>query len=189
VLAASSSPAYGRYLTAGIIFGAILAGRVVGRVAQGLEWRTVGRLVAAVGLAATACYGAGVALNLGAPAPVAHAVPLASWLEAHHLHDGVGDYWSASIVTVDSSGSVKVRPVFSPDARKLVGYNRNSTSDWYKESFRFVVYRLGTTWGNVNWQTAVRTFGPPSKAYIVAQSYQVMVWDRPLHVPPEPSFG
>ena len=115
------------------------------RQVQGLRWRTVGRLAAGVGLAATASYLAGVVINLDRPAPVSKAAVLASWLEEHDLHDGVGDYWSASIVTVESSGSVEVRPVFSPDDRRLVGYNRNSSTDWYKESFRFVVFRLGTT--------------------------------------------
>jgi hypothetical protein len=184
VLATSYNPSYGRYLTSGFIFGTILSGRVVGRVVQGVRWRTVGRVAAAVGLAATACYLAGVVINLDRPAPVSKAAALAGWLEAHDLHDGVGDYWSASIVTVESSGSVEVRPVFSPDDRRLVGYNRNSSRDWYNESFRFVVFRLGTTWGNVTWQTAIRTFGSPSRAYVVDGSYRVMVWTHSLHVPP-----
>ena len=43
----------------------------------------------------------------GRPDPVA---TLASFLEAHHLHEGIGDYWSAAITTVESGGKVVVRP-------------------------------------------------------------------------------
>lgn len=184
VLAASYNPAYGRYLTAGIIFGAILSGRVVGRVVQDFRWRKVARLAAALGLAATACYVADVAINLDTSAPVSKAAVLASWLESHDLHEGIGDYWSASIVTVESSGRVEVRPVFAPNDVRLFGFNRNSSQDWFNETFHFLVFRLGTPWGNVTYRTAVDTFGPPSRAYIVDASYQVMVWRQPLHVVP-----
>ena len=161
VLAASNNPAYGRYLTAGIIFGSILSGRVVGRLVQDLRWRSVGRLAAVVGLAAAACYAAGVGLNLATPAPPSRAAALARWLDLHDLHDGIGDYWASSIVTVESSGTVRVRPVFAPDGDQLVGYDRNSSLDWFNESFQFLVFRLGNTWGDVNWLTAVNTFGRP----------------------------
>ncbi len=184
VLAASNNPAYGRYLTAGIIFGSILAGRVVGRLAQDLKWRSVGRLAAVVGLAAAACYAAGVGLNLVTPAPPSRAAALARWLDLHDLHDGIGDYWASSIVTVESSGTVSVRPVFAPDGNQLVGYDRNSSLDWFNESFEFLVFRLGNTWGDVNWLTAVNTFGRPANTYVVAGAYRVMLWDKPLHVVP-----
>jgi hypothetical protein len=186
VLAISLNPGYGRYLTAGILFGTILAGRVVGRVSEDLHWVSVRRLAAGAGLAASACFAAGMAINLDLPVPVSKAALLATWLESHGLHDGIGSYWAASIVTVESSGRVEVRPVVSPDGIRIVRYNRNSAAYWYTKPFQFLVFNLGTPpWGNVTWQTAVNTFGRPSKSYIVEDTYRVMVWSSPVHVLPQ----
>jgi hypothetical protein len=184
VLAASSDPGYGRYLTAGIIFGAILAGRLLGRLSQTLTWGAAGRVAAAVGLAATCCYAAGVAINLDRAEPISSTAELAGWLDAHHLHNGIGVYWAASIVTVESRGSVRVRPVVSPDGLRIVRYNRNSSASWYNKPFQFLVLDLGTPWANVSWQTAVNTFGTPSRSYVVAGAYRVVLWNRPIHVSP-----
>lgn len=182
VLAASPDPEYARYLTPGIIFGAILASRVVGRVAEGLTWGALGRAAAAVGLAASCCYAAGAAINLDQSAPQSSAATLGSWLEAHDLHDGIGAYWSSSIVTVESSGRVEVRPVVARNGHDLVRYDRNSAGYWYTEPFNFLVFNLQAPWGDVSWQTAVTTFGPPSRSYTVAGTYRVMVWDRTLRI-------
>ena len=189
VLAASPDPEYARYLTPGVIFGAVLAGRVVGRVAEDFEWRGLGRAAAAIGLAATCCYAAGVAVNLDRPAPVASAVPLASWLESHHLRHGVGAYWSASVVTVESSGRVEVRPVVSPNGRVLIRYDRNSASSWYTRPFHFLVFNLTAPWGDVNWKTGIATFGQPTRAYTVDGIYRVMVWNKAIRISPNVPGG
>ncbi|MGO9559991.1 MAG: hypothetical protein ACLPQS_12135 [Acidimicrobiales bacterium] len=183
ILAASPDPEYARYLTPGIIFGAILSGRVVGRLAEDLSWGVLGRAAAAIGLAASCCYIAGAAINLDQSAPQSSAATLGSWLEAHDLHDGIGAYWSSSIVTVESSGRVEIRPVVARNGHDLVRYDRNSAAYWYTEPFNFLVFDIQAPWGDVSWQTAVTTFGPPSSAFTVAGTYRVMVWDRTLHVP------
>ncbi|MHB1986593.1 MAG: hypothetical protein ACYCSF_01200 [Acidimicrobiales bacterium] len=183
ILASAPDPTYARYLTPGIIFGTILAGRVLGRVAQDFEWVSLGRVAAGVALAATCCYAAGVAINLDQPAPVGSWTLLTSFLESHHLRHGIGAYWSASIVTVDSGGQVDVRPVLSPNNRQLVRYDSNSASYWYGEPFHFVVFNLAAPWGNVSWRTAVNTYGLPNKAYTVDRMYRVMVWNKRLVVP------
>jgi hypothetical protein len=184
VLALSLNVAYGRYLTAGIVFGAILSGRLVGRLVESSGGRVLGRLTAAVGMAVIACYISCVALNLDTRAPVSKAAQLGGFLRTHHLRYGIGDYWSASLTTVDSSGSVEVRPVFSPDDDRLIRYDREAAATWYSEPFRFLVYRLGTIWGNVDTQTAISTFGVPSRTYDVAGYYRVMVWDHTLQLSP-----
>jgi len=186
VLAESYNAGYARYLTAAIIFGAVLAGRVVGGTIQHLRWRPLSRVAAAVGVAAIACYAAGVAFNIDRPEPVARSISLAGFLESHHLENGIGPYWSASVVTVASGGRVEVRPVVSDDG-KLVRYHRCTAAFWYTKPFRFLVFNLRAPWGGVVWPTAVNTFGPPSKAYTVDETYRVMVWDRPITVPPQSS--
>jgi hypothetical protein len=63
-----------------------------------------------------------------------------------------------------------------------VRYDRNSAGYWYTEPFNFLVFNLQAPWGDVSWQTAVTTFGPPSRSYTVAGTYRVMVWDRTLRI-------
>lgn len=184
VLASAPDPTYARYLTGGIIFGTILAGRLVGRFVQNLRWKSVGIVAGVVGFAAASCFAAGVALNLDQPAPIAGTTTLANWLEAHHLHHGVGAYWDASIVTVESNDKVVVRPVVSPPGDpKLVRYLRNSAGYWYNEPFHFVVFDLAAPWGGVSSQTATNTFGQPEHSYTVNGMYEVMVWKKVLVLP------
>lgn len=180
--AVAPNPEYTRYLTAGVVFSAILAGRVVGRLATRIHSRAVGVAVAAVGLAVAACYGAVVGYNIDAPAPFAPTAAIGQWLLAHHLTHGMGSYWSASVVTVESRGKVKVRPVLGYDG-KLVRYDKESTGGWYgHRRFQFLLFQVGAPWGDVNSKSAVNTFGNPSVVYTVG-SYTVMVWPKGVVVP------
>jgi hypothetical protein len=188
ILAVTGDPQYGRYLTSGIIFGAVLAGRVAGRVAEQIPWRRLRLLGTAVGLGAIGCYAAGTAMTLTRPIPQASAAQLAGFLEAHHLHEGYGAYWSASITTVQSDGRVEVRPVLCVNGSDtIVRYLRNSEAAWYESppatDARFVVFQPGAPWGGVDLKTATHTFGPPGRVYVVAQTYEVLVWSHPLRLP------
>jgi hypothetical protein len=60
-----------------------------------------------------------------APAPLA---PVAAFLEAHHLSYGIGGYWEASVITVETGGAVTIRAV-TPAC--LQPYPWESKSDWY----------------------------------------------------------
>lgn len=185
LLATAPDPTYARYLAPGIIFATILAGREVARLADRPDWGLLGRLVAAAGLAVTCCFAAGVALDLEQPAPVSPSGALASFLEAHHLDRGVGAYWSASITTVASDGRVEVRPVFAPHGR-IVRWDRNSANYWYDRPFEFLVFEPSAPWGGVSATTAVATFGQPRFVYTVDSTYEVLVWAKPIRVPPGP---
>ena len=82
---------------------------------------------------------------------------LGQFLEAHHLDRGIGDYWSASITTVATSGSVAVRPVVRGPADHLVRYERQSTAAWYEgQSFQFLVYDTAQPWGACRWRQRER---------------------------------
>ncbi|MHB8290044.1 MAG: hypothetical protein ACYDEY_12555 [Acidimicrobiales bacterium] len=114
LLAIAPDMKYSRYLTGGVIFGTILAGRMVGRFVKALPatgWAI--RACIAVGMIAVTCFAAGLVVNISQPVPLQPASRLSSFLEAHGLTRGIGDYWSASIVTVVSHAQVKVRPVIS----------------------------------------------------------------------------
>lgn len=179
--AVAPDPEYTRYLTAAVIFSAILAGRIVGRLAQRIDSRAIAAGAATLALAVASCYAAVVGYNVSAPAPPSSATAIGQWLAAHHLTRGMGSYWSASIVTVESHGKVKVRPVLGYRGT-LVRYDKESTGQWYDHRFQFLVFQVGAPWGDVNSQSAVHTFGNPSVVYTVG-SYTVMVWPKGVVVP------
>jgi len=109
-------------------------------------------------------------------------VRLAAYLEQHHLTKGIGDYWSASIVTVESSDSVVVRPVVTNSSSyHVVRYTRLSSSAWYGGGFEFLVYNATAPWGGVDAQSALASFGPPQHVAAVGP-YHVLTWAHDLSV-------
>jgi hypothetical protein len=179
----SADQSYSRYLTGAVIFGAVLAGRFVTRFAV-VPWPSwVRRGCAVLGLAVVAAFGAGVGFNVSAAAPARPIEHLGRFLEAHHLDDGIGDYWSSSATTVATRQVVKVRPVDADDpSGHLERYQRQSADAWYTgQSFQFLVYDTSLPWGNVDAVSARATFGPVLHTYDVG-TYRVLVWNHPLAV-------
>jgi hypothetical protein len=188
VLTQGDIPSDARYLTAGVIFGSILAARLVARLTVRLldsrqavaRWATGLACVAAtaiVGVLAT-----GLVCNLTTTQPTRAYSQVGALLAAHGLHEGIGDYWSSSIVTVETNGGVCVRPVTLAADGRLVRYARESTSAWYLgQHFRFLVYNTLLPFGSVDETTAVATFGPAKRTYHVG-SIEVLVWAHPFTV-------
>ncbi|HET9070439.1 MAG TPA: hypothetical protein VFN60_00880 [Acidimicrobiales bacterium] len=185
LLALNTSPAYFRYVTATVVFATVLAGRVVARWwASGLparRWRWTAQLAAALTLGA---FVAGTGQQLAQAAPVNTEPALITFLEAHHLTVGVGDYWSAAITTVDSGGRVRVRPVVVDAHGHLEGYNKGPVRSWFHGvAFQFVVFRGGAGFGGVDLPHAEQTWGPPAHIYLVDHhAYTVLTWSHPIHV-------
>lgn len=193
------SPAYLRYLTASVVFAAVLAGRMVGRCCDGGRRLPVGQrwsssrrrgvrspaaVAAAVVAAAVvvAAFAAGSAVQAVQPASAQTAATLARFLEAHHLHSGVGDYWSASITTVESSGRVKVRPVVAAPDGRLAAYDKGAQRRWLAGvPVRFVVFTAPVGYAGVSAASATATWGPPARSYSVGV-YRVLVWSHSHHV-------
>jgi hypothetical protein len=183
VLTTSDDPGFLRYLTAAVIFGAVLAGRWVGRLAAAMPGSSSVRRVAAVAcLAAVALFAAAFGFTLSAPIPRQPVDQLDSFLEARQLNVGIGDYWSASIATVATNGAVTVRPVISTPRGRVVRYERQSAASWYaNQPFDFLVYDTARPWGGVDAVSARSTFGPVARTYAVGP-YRVLVWRHPLYV-------
>ncbi|MDA8297869.1 MAG: hypothetical protein M0004_15040 [Actinomycetota bacterium] len=181
--AASNNPEYTKYLTPGVAFAVVLGGRLVAQLAAGARARRRGAL--AVGLVASAlALVAGFAYDAAADVDPATqpAAALGSFLLAHHLRLGIGDYWSSSLVTVQTKGQVVVRPVALGYAGKLRRDDRQSADDWYQnQRFQFFVCDLARPWHGVNVATAEATFGKPASTYAVG-SYRVLVWDHRVAV-------
>jgi hypothetical protein len=175
-----SSPAYARYLNGALIFGALLGGRVITVAATGRSAKFVRSLAAGL-VVIVALFAGGVAFEVRGPRPVQSATQLANFLEAHHLGDGVGAYWSAAITTVESKGAVRVRPVIEHGMR-LVRYDKNSDSGWYAGvQFNYVVYDARAPWGGVSKESAIATWGRPSTVHVVGP-YRVLVYAHPFTV-------
>jgi hypothetical protein len=182
VLCPNDNGDYARYLTAAVIFAAVLAGSMVAHMMTFMRKRLALNVVLAVAVALTAVGVVGFHKELERPIAPQSAVALGSFLEAHDLTSGIGDYWSSSIVTVATDGKVAVRPVI-PDASKiLVRYGRQSATDWYANvRFTFLVFDPRRPWRNVNETTATATFGKPAQQFSVG-TYVVLVWPQGLHV-------
>ncbi|MGA8726339.1 MAG: hypothetical protein WB565_14995 [Acidimicrobiales bacterium] len=184
-LAISSDFNYDRYLTSAVIFACVLTARVVGRwVEHGRTGPWLRRAVAVFVVAAVS-FAAGdlvvVAAGRGATYPSQPVPELASFLAAHHLDLGVGDYWSSSITTATTNGAVTVRPVTENPQGKVVRYERQSDADWYAgTSFQFLVFDPLAP-GAVDKTGAITTFGAPAREYRVGP-YRVLVWNHPLTV-------
>jgi hypothetical protein len=189
-LTSSNDRAFMRYLTSAVIFGSILAGRWVGRLAttvEGAQLRRVSsaqfrRGVVVLSVLVVAAYGSAFGLSLTAPIPDRPYEQLGQFLESHQLVNGIGDYWSASIITVATDGAVTVRPVITTPKGVVVRYQRQSSVSWYAgQSFEFLVYNTALPWGGVQSATATATFGPVAHTYVVG-SYRVLVWSHRLSV-------
>lgn len=182
VLTPATNVSYARYLTAAVIFGSILAGRFVGRLVEWLAAGVPARLLAAAGVAVVACFAAGTGFNLAQPVASQPTVALGQYLLAHHLRLGVGDYWSSSIVTVETGSKVDIRPVTALPAGRVVSYTRNSSRAWYAgKSFQFLVYNPALPFGDVDATTARATFGAPAHTDAV-DGYFVLVWRHPIAI-------
>ena len=114
--------------------------------------------------------------------PSASAV--ADWLAARHLRYGLGGYWVANNITVDSGGAVQVAPLNGRS--RITAYRWESRSDWYdptKHDARFLVLQLNSP-GFFTVDAAIRQFGQPVERVTLPTSSKgnaaVLVYDRNL---------
>ena len=184
VLTTSDDPGFLRYLTAAVIFGAVLAGRWVGRLVELMPSASLLRRgAAAVCLAVVAAIGTAFGFTLVGPMPKQSFAQLGKFLEARQLDVGIGDYWSAAITTVATAGVVTVRPVISTPGGLVVRYQRQSAATWYtNQPSEFLVYDTARPWGGIDATAASSTFGPAARTYVVGP-YRVLVWRHPVYVP------
>jgi hypothetical protein len=117
-------------------FAAVLAGRMLGdRLLRGpvatirLPGRRFGlRLVAGSLVVLMGWYSYGLWRQADTPAAPELYAQLAAYLEQNHLDNGLGGYWQASVITVETGGKVTIRAV-TPAC--LQPYLWESKSEWY----------------------------------------------------------
>jgi hypothetical protein len=182
-LASTNNPDFARYLTAWVVFVVILAAREVSRAWEMVASKERRRGIALAGLAIGLCFTAGFGYTLTTPVGQPRAAAIAHWLEAHHLTNGVGAYWASNIVTVDSGGAVRVRPVAALGGT-LRRYGRESSAAWYSgQKFSFVVYSTSAPAGGVTKATAAATCGQLAFTHSV-DGYVVFVCRDPFSISP-----
>jgi len=162
-----------REIAAVLPFGAVLAGRLLGtRILAARAVLVLGVVLA--GYAAILGYGA------AQPAQAAQYSNLATWLDAHHLTSGLSGYSSANIVTAESGGTLRLRPVTWTGGR-LAPRKWEAQSTWYDprtERANFVVLTTAGAY-RVPQSAVVATFGQPARTYRY-KGYTIMVWDENL---------
>jgi hypothetical protein len=172
-----------REFAAVLPFGAALAGRTLATRIS----RT--SLVPAL-IAVLAVYVAGAVRVIAQPPVPAQNQALASWLAAHRLYYGLGGYWLANSITVDSGGTVAVRAL--KGGRTGVWPEPwESEPGWFSPARNvasFVVLpsqapgQPAVTFPDPTAPTAaavLNTFGQPSKVYFLT-GYTVLVWNKNL---------
>jgi hypothetical protein len=157
-------------------FGAVLASRacVPARITGAWRARTA---------IATAAVAALLPLIAAATPPIQGlpAAPLAVWLEAHGLTYGIGGYWDASDVTVQSGNQVQVRAIV-PAGSKVGPYYWETKPSWYDPSQHDATFVIGyatSQGGNITLALTERSFGRPAAIYQVAGRV-ILVYNKNL---------
>ncbi len=163
-----------RYLIPAFVFAAILAGRV----GAALIIRRGVLLPAAAVAAASLAF-----LVLSLRVPAAPSIqPWETWLVGQHLYSGLGSYWQASVVTVDTGGRVTIRPVLS-DGKTVNGYAWESKTEWYRATqlgdTRFVVFDVTDHQFGIDESSMESVFGPPVHIERFG-NIEILVWDKNL---------
>ena len=173
---------------AGVLaLGAVLAGRVLAEpllaplltgaraASRARSWLLPALGVVTAGYLGTLAYGAAQP-----PAPPANQ-PLAAWLVAHGLTDGLAGYWQANSTTLASGGRVEVNGVTKAPDGKLVPYEWETDDMGYNPLLHDVNFVVADGPAAPSWaqSAALRTFGRPQRIYS-HDGYTIMVWDTNL---------
>ncbi len=169
-----------REMAAVLPLGAVLAGRVLGdRIPAWLcaakRWFVPLLAALAAGYLASLGYGAAQA-----SAPVINE-PLATWLAAHQLTDGLAVYWQANSTTVDSGRRLLLSAVVQDRADRLVPYEWETDDANYDPARHFANFVVADgPFALPGMQiSAELTFGRPQRIYR-ADGYTIMVWNTNL---------
>jgi hypothetical protein len=171
-------------------FGAVLAGRLL---AEPLARMRLKPALAAV----LACYALALGYSAAQPSPVANnEQPAVSWLEAHHLHTGLGIYIESNLITLDSGDHVAVRTVsWRPSG--AVPRDYESKASWYDPRTSYANFIVtdsadGTSPSPIPYADILALAGPPAHTYH-DKAFTIMVWNHnllaDLGTPPVPWPG
>ena len=169
-----------REMAAVLPLGAVLAGRVLGdRLAAWTRaaryWLTPALAVLAAGYLATLGFAA------AQPARPGPNEPLAAWLTAHGLTDGLATYWQANSTNVASHGRIAISAVVQDVRDRLVPYLWETNEANYDPARRYANFVVADGPSALPGMklSAELTFGRPARVY-QADGYTILVWDKNL---------
>jgi hypothetical protein len=108
-------------------------------------------------------YSFGLFREASVPAAPNTFASLEAFLEANHLSYGLGGYWEASVITVDTGGAVTIRAV-TPSC--MQPYTWESRTDWYDASTHVANFLLLS-----NMQGFFTQFKPNSKVLLLLNAW------------------
>ncbi len=161
-----------REMVAVLPFGAALAGRTLGA-------RVVDRRVVACLSGLVVIFSAVLVNHATRPAVPAQSHPAEAWLTRHGYRYGLGEYFSASGITVDSGGAVAVRPICTGSG-VFAACRWDADAGWYdpaRYSANFLVLDADDSPSTVAQLTAnaVRQFGSPAQT-ITVSGQRILIW-------------
>ena len=169
-----------REMAAVLPLGAVLAGRVLGdRLAA---WtRAAKAWLVPVFTVLTAGYLAALGYGAAQSAVPPQNEPLASWLAAHQLTDGLASYWQANSTTVDSGWAIQVSAVMQDARDHLVPYLWETDTANYDPARHYANFVVADGPGALPGiqLSAELTFGRPALIYH-ADGYTILVWNTNL---------
>lgn len=171
-----------RYLVPVYLFAAVLAGRQAPELLSVLPGRWV-RTALAAGAVTIAFGGFWLSRLDRHPVLIANNPPsiAAAWLERHALVEGVGEYWSANLVTAMSGDAIRVRSVVL-DSGRLVPYVWVEDARWYAQPPQFVIWqdnnKTGVTWNEVRttWSVCRGAFIAGYRIAVLAGQHSCRAW-------------
>ena len=169
-----------RYLLPSVIYGAILLARTSGDFAYKLptnRFRVVFILVLFFAAAASLAAHVKATVNMfRSPSSITNspAVSVSKWLLEQNLTCGIGEYWSASIISVLSHGQVIVRAVIPAADGSVQPYLWVSKDEWYKgkTSPGFYIEQSGMSTPNL-----IETYGQPKEVENI-DGYKIFVFSE-----------
>ena len=126
-----------------------------------------------------ACYLALLGIAAASPQSSAQNSALTAWLSEHHLSSGLGSYWEASSVTVDSGGSITMLAV------GVHGWNHRLAADKWETDLRLANPKTHSANfvvagpARIAVKLAIEMFGKPVHTCRYGQ-YTIMIWDKNL---------
>jgi hypothetical protein len=118
------------------------------------------------------------------PAPgngaTAQTAPLTAWLEAHGLSYGVGGYWDASVISLQSGDKVRIRAIDLDRTTSAAEWKVNepyweTNALWYDPSQYDASFAVADTRGIFSRTALEGFFGKPSATYRV-ENWYVLVY-------------
>ncbi len=136
------------------------------------------------GLALLTGYTAMLGFGASQPSIPADNADLTFWLAGHGLTSGLGGYWQASGVTVDSGNSITVRPVVVNENRLMPEAYWEAKQEWFEPSSNYANFLVtanappGESDSALEWHLAALA-GRPAHVYEFGRN-TIAVWDRKL---------